>query len=199
MAAPWLLWLAGLRGLPEVSALMVAVFLVGGLVRIPVSLMVLVTGAILGPWSGAAQSLVGALAGASLLYGLGRALGRPRVRRLAGWKVNRVQRALSRHGIMAILLLRLMPVASFSVINLVAGASGVRFRDFAIGTALGMAPGIFAMSVVGDRLVAVLRNPSVVNIAVLIAAAVVVILAVFGLVERLARARAQQRRLPREA
>ncbi len=199
VVAPWAARLAEARDTPATAAMVVLLFVAGGLARVPVSLMVLAAGAVLGIVDGTVQALAGALSSAALMFGLGRVLGRARVRRLAGWKVNRVQRALRRHGVMAILLLRLMPVAAFSVINLVAGATGVRLRDFVIGTALGMLPGVFAMSVVGDRLVAVLRSPSLVNITVLAAAATVAIAAVFGLVERLARARARGARPPQEA
>jgi phospholipase D1/2 len=188
-AHPWVERVVGLRSEPATALVVVGLFVAGGFVRLPPSLLVLGTAAVLGPWTGAAFSLLGALASASALYGLGRALGRRRVRRLAGWKVHRVNRALSRHGIFGMLLLRLMPVAAFAVINLVAGAAAVGFRDFVIGTILGMSPGIIAMSVLGDRVVAVLRRPDVINIAVLAAATLLVIAAGIALVNRLALAR----------
>lgn len=189
-ARPWLEALVGLRreGLAPVMA--VGLFLLGGLVRVPLLLLVLATSAALGPWQGTLNALVGAVASAVLLYGMGRAAGRARIRRLAGWKINRVRRALSRHGILAMVLLRLVPVAPFSVINLVAGASGVRLRDFVIGTALGMAPGILAVSVLGDRMVAALRLPSTANIVTLVAATTLVVALQFSVVNRLGRARA---------
>jgi phospholipase D1/2 len=194
VVAPWVEWLVARRNVPETATLATLLFLAGGLLRVPLALMVLAAAAALGPWLGAVQALVGALGSAVILYGLGRFMGRARVRRLAGWKINRVHRALTRHGIMAMVVLRLMPVAAFSVINLVAGASRVALGDFVLGSALGMAPGIFAISVVGDRLVAVLRNPSAENIAVLAAATILVIVLVFALVQRLGRARVPQTR-----
>ncbi len=47
---------------------------------------------------------------------------------------------------------RLVPVAPFTVVNVAAGAFNVRFFDFALGTLIGMAPGIFAIAVFGERL-----------------------------------------------
>lgn len=187
---PVLTWAEGLDERPETVLVVVALFLAGGLARVPVSLLVLLTAGLFGIFAGTVLALTGAMASALLLFGLGRILGRVRTRRIGGWRVNRVQRALSSHGIMAIMLLRLMPVAAFSVINMVAGAIGVRLRDFVIGTVIGMAPGVFAMSVVGDRLVEVLLNPSPGNLTILAGATAVVIFAVFGLVNRLARVRA---------
>ena len=194
---PGVQWLMALRGEPQIAFVITALYLVAGLVRVPLVLSVLAAAAILGAGLGFLHSLIGLLGSAALLWGLGRALGRARVRRLAGWKINRVQRALTRHGILAMLCLRLMPVAAFSSINLVAGASGVPFRDFLIGTGIGMAPGVLAISVLGDRVLAVLRNPSVLNIAVLVCATVLVIASQFMLVERLGRARGPASGRPR--
>ncbi|MBC7907276.1 MAG: VTT domain-containing protein, partial [Rhodospirillaceae bacterium] len=187
---PWVQGLLALRSQSGISLMVIGGFLLAGLLRLPVSLAVLGTAALMGPWPGFLNSLLGVLSSAALLYGFGHVLGRAKVRRLAGWKVNRVHRALARHGILAILLLRLMPVAGFSVINLVAGASAVGFRDFMVGTIIGVAPGILAMSVLGDRLLAVLRTPSVENISVLVFATALVIAAQFLVVGRLGRARA---------
>ncbi|MDA8230473.1 MAG: VTT domain-containing protein [Magnetospirillum sp.] len=195
---PWVDGLADLRERPGAVAVVAVCFTLAGLLRVPVPLLVLATAVSLGPWLGAVDSLVAALTSASLHYALGFSLGRRRVRRLSGWKVNRVARALSRHGIAAIVLLRLMPVAAFAVINMVAGSTRVRFRDFIAGTGLGMAPGIFAMSVLGDRVLAVLRNPSAINVAVLALAAALVIGAIVGLANRLGRARAPKSGRSRE-
>ena len=63
------------------------------------------------------------------------------MRRFAGRRVNAVSRRLSQHGLWAMTLLRLLPIAPFSVVNLVAGASEMRLRDFLLGSLLGMLPG----------------------------------------------------------
>lgn len=60
----------------------------------------------------------------------------------------------------AVTVLRMLPVAPFLVVNLVAGASQLRLRDFLLGTALGMTPGIVAVAVFSDRLAAALEDPS---------------------------------------
>jgi len=195
-ARPWLEALAGLHGEPAAIAAAAALFTLGGLLRVPLALLVLATALALGPWLGAVDALAGGLASASLHYLLGRALGMRRVRRLSGWKMRRVARALERHGIGGIALLRLMPIAAFAVINLMAGAARVRFRDFALGTLIGTAPLAIAISVVGDRVLAVLRTPSMVNIAVLVSATALVIAAILGVANRLGRARV---RTPQEA
>jgi uncharacterized membrane protein YdjX (TVP38/TMEM64 family) len=72
---------------------------------------------------------------------------------------------------------RILPVAPFTLVNMVAGASHLRPRDFLIGTALGMLPGIVAVVLFSDRLAAAVFEPTAGNFAwfalalVLIAAA----------------------------
>jgi uncharacterized membrane protein YdjX (TVP38/TMEM64 family) len=65
-------------------------------------------------------------------------------------------------------VLRLLPIAPFTVINLVAGTSELRMRDFLLGSLFGMAPGIVLITLFGDRLGAWLRRPDVANLGVVV-------------------------------
>jgi uncharacterized membrane protein YdjX (TVP38/TMEM64 family) len=60
------------------------------------------------------------------------------------------------------------------------GASGIRFREFLAGTALGMIPGIAAFALVGDLLVDVWQNPTPLNVTLVAAAAALWIGVVLG-------------------
>lgn len=102
--------------------------------------------------------LAGALLSAVTIFGLGRALGRYRVQRFAGRRVAHLSRRIAQRGFWAILIVRLLPIAPFSMVNLVAGATSLSLRDFLLGTALGMSPGIVLMSAFVDRLAEALRN-----------------------------------------
>ena len=86
-------------------------------------------------------------------------------------------------------VLRLLPIAPFTVVNLAAGASEIRTRDYLLGSLLGMAPGIVLMTVFGDRLGAWLRHPDMSNLVV------VVIIAVLALVLTWALRRWSRRRI----
>jgi phosphatidylserine/phosphatidylglycerophosphate/cardiolipin synthase-like enzyme/uncharacterized membrane protein YdjX (TVP38/TMEM64 family) len=151
-----------------------AAFVLGGIVLVPVTLMIAATVLVFGPIEGGFYALAGALASAATSYWLGRVLGRDVVRRLAGPRLNALSRRLARRGLVAMTLVRLLPVAPFSVVNAVAGASHIGWRDFLLGTVLGMAPGIALTAMFIDRAVAVVRDPGLDTAAVL---AVVVALA----------------------
>jgi len=94
--------------------------------------------------------------------------------------LDELSRRLGRGGVSAVLLFRLLPVAPFTVVNLVAGASHLRLRDFLIGTALGMAPGIVAVTVFTDRLSAALSDPSAGHVGVLTMVLAAIVLCAIG-------------------
>ena len=84
-------------------------------------------------------------------------------------RLSRLSRRLARRGLLAIIAVRMVPVAPFTVVNLAAGASHIRFRDFAIGTGLGLLPGILAITIFSDRVLATVREPSPLTVLTLTA------------------------------
>lgn len=152
-------------------------YLAATLLAMPITLLIIATAVVFGPWVTIGYALAGALLGAALTFWLGRLLGHRAVRQLSGGRLSRISRRLAAGGVPAVIALRLVPVAPFGVVNLVAGASHLRFVDFLAGTALGMAPGIAAIAVFYDRLSAALRDPSPAQVALLAAAVLVVLLA----------------------
>ena len=104
--------------------------------------------------------MLGSLFSAAALFGLGRALGRYHVQRFAGRRVAYLSRRLAQRGVWAIILVRMIPVAPFSIVNLVAGSTGISLREFLLGTALGMSPGIVLLSAIMNGLEETLRAPT---------------------------------------
>lgn len=171
-------WLKGGRFTP---LLVLATFIVGGFAAVPVTLMVIGSLIIFGPWWGFAYALLGTQLSALCLFFLGRVLGKDMVDRFGGSLVNRLDRRLSNSGLIAVITLRVVPVAPFSLINLVAGVSRLRWRDFQLGTLLGMLPAITALAAVTDRLAASLRNPDLGSYLFLVAVIAVAAAALTGL------------------
>jgi phospholipase D1/2 len=160
-----------LQGEPIAPLVVVALFLVGGLVLIPVTILIAATSAALGPWIGLASATLGALSSATLVYAIGRMMGMEPVRSLLGKRFDRFTRTIKGNGIVSVVLIRMVPVAPFSLVNLAAGATGILFSDFLIGTLLGMAPGLIAMTAFGSQLADLLSRPSWTNIGILSASA----------------------------
>jgi len=159
------------RTSPFAFPLTVALFMLGGLVLYPVTLLIAQTAAVFGPLEGFAYALAGALASAAATFLVGRMLGDSVIRRVAGPRFGRIVRFLARRGTLSVAAVRLVPVAPFGVVNMGAGAAGIRFGQFLLGTLLGMLPGTLALTVLGDRAAAAVRNPGWTTVLVAIALA----------------------------
>lgn len=152
-------WGAGLRQSPATPLLVIGVYLFASLLAVPITLLIALTAIAFAPPVSFAYALVGSVLAAMLTYGIGYFMGRATVRRLAGTRLNRLSRRLGRRGLITVITARILPLAPFSIVNVVAGASHIRFRDFALGTAIGLLPGIIVLTLLGNRLVNAIRHP----------------------------------------
>src|SRR5204862_258224 len=80
------------------------------LVMFPRPLITLASVIAFGPWLGFIYSLLGICASAVVTYYIGRRMKRDTVRRLAGPKLDRMINVLKRYGLLAMTLLRLVPI-----------------------------------------------------------------------------------------
>ncbi|SAK75372.1 phospholipase D/transphosphatidylase [Caballeronia hypogeia] len=147
----------------------VLAYIVAAVVAVPITLLIASAGVVFGALQGGAYAFIGTMIAAAISYSLGNWLGRDAVRKLVGARVNRLSERVAKRGIVAVVVLRLLPVAPFSIVNLVAGASHIRMRDFMLGTMLGMGPGIVLTVAFAHQLIASLHRPTVGSFAVLIA------------------------------
>jgi phospholipase D1/2 len=154
------------REAPLTPMVVLAGFVAGSLLVIPLTLMTVVSVLVFGPWTGGLYALCGAWLGSIAGYGAGHLLGRDAIRRLAGSRLNSLSRRLAKRGILTVIAVRLLPVAPFTVVNLVAGASHIRLRDFALGNAVGLLPGTLATAAFVDSVADAIRSPSVTELAV---------------------------------
>jgi uncharacterized membrane protein YdjX (TVP38/TMEM64 family) len=96
---------------------------------------------------------------AAVGYGAGHALGHERLERWGGTRIRHLSERLSRKGVMTVFLARKIP-APYTLVNLVAGASRIRFVDFLWGTFLGMGTGVVGLAVFGNQLKSMWTSPS---------------------------------------
>jgi len=145
------------------------------LVSFPVTLMIMATILVYGPWWGGWYALLGTTLSAVIVFSIGHLLGKNMVSKFSGGLINRVNQRLSQAGLIAVITFRVLPIAPFSLINLIAGVSAISLRDFFIGTLIGIIPGITAIAVVADRLSESLRQPDISSFTALFA-----VIALFG-------------------
>jgi uncharacterized membrane protein YdjX (TVP38/TMEM64 family) len=126
---------------------------------VPVMLLVSLTGIVFGPVLGPLYAMPGCLASASMAFAIGRWIGPRHVNGWGGERMRRLMALLRRNGTLAVFLIRKIPLP-FVLVNVMLGASAVGYREFVIGTALGMVAMIVALAGFGYQLVEAWRHPS---------------------------------------
>lgn len=114
--------------------------------------LTLTGGAVFGFWLGVLLNTIGANIGANGAYWLARTLGRDGVRALGGKRLAQLQDRAREGGALWLFRLRLIPLVPFNLLDLAAGLSGMRWRGYAIATAVGIFPGTFIYTYFADTL-----------------------------------------------
>ena len=165
-------------------ALPVAVGAFAALAFIGVPQFVLIAAAVVafGPWTGFAYSWIGTLVSSMVGFWLGRTFGGRLLKDLAGDGVAKFMKLIGKNGFLASLIVRLVPSAPFIVVNMAAGVTPMKIRDFTAGTAVGIIPKIALTAFAGNSIVQAMKGGGQRHIVMLVIAVAVWI--VCGLVAR---------------
>ncbi|SOH92674.1 Uncharacterized membrane protein YdjX, TVP38/TMEM64 family, SNARE-associated domain [Monaibacterium marinum] len=117
--------------------------------------MTLTSGFLFGIIGGMAFSVIGASIGAmglflAVRFGLGEFLSQRMDE--SGGRIAKIKHALNENEISVMLLLRLLPIFPFFVVNVVPALVGVKFRNFALTTVVGIIPGSAVFASIGNGL-----------------------------------------------
>jgi uncharacterized membrane protein YdjX (TVP38/TMEM64 family) len=120
----------------------ILIYAVGICLFIPGTLLTALGAAIFGPYRGFLYVWIGAMAGSSAAFWIGRTLGREFAASLIGDRLKKYDDAIERNGFATVLYLRLV-YFPFTPMNFGMGLTKVRFRDYFLGTGLGIIVGTF--------------------------------------------------------
>ena len=176
--------LRGVRDEWWIYPAIVAAFVFGGMILFPVTVLIAVSGLLLGPWSGWLTAMLGSLVSGWAGHAAGVWLGGSSVQHLSGRAFRAVSGALRNRGIVAVAALRMVPIAPYTVVNMAMGAAGVPSRTFLAGTFIGLLPGTFVLTMLGDRMREAWREPHAAN-AVLVVLFIVLWLGLAFALQRL--------------
>lgn len=118
--------------------------------------LTLAGGFLFGPWLGGLLAVLGATAGAVLVFLIARTAVGSSLRRRAGPWLQRMEAGFQADAFHYLLVLRLIPLFPFWLVNLVPALLGVPVRTFALATFLGIIPATFVYASVGNGLGAIL-------------------------------------------
>jgi uncharacterized membrane protein YdjX (TVP38/TMEM64 family) len=114
--------------------------------------MSLLAGFLFGIWVGVPVVAVGATVGAILVFLAARTAIGETLRARAGPRLQKLEAGFRRNALSYMLFLRLIPLFPFWLVNLAPALLGVPLSTFAIGTAIGVLPGVFVFVNVGRGL-----------------------------------------------
>lgn len=160
--------LADHPGAPIVIAL---AYIAASFILLPRPILTLASILIFGPWQTAVFGLAGLLLAAAAAFWLGRMDRLNRLWAATDPALDTIATKLQGGGIYSVVVMRMLPIAPYTIVNLFAGSLGIRFSDFIMGSFIGLLPGMLTTVVLGDRLLVALRHFNWTNLGIVIALA----------------------------
>jgi uncharacterized membrane protein YdjX (TVP38/TMEM64 family) len=147
-------WACALVDRAPVLAALAFVAAYSGLVALSVpgaALLTMASGFLFGTCLGTTYAVVSATLGATIVFGAART-GLAGLAAKVGPQMRRIEAGFRQNALNYLLVLRLVPVFPFWLVNLVAGASGMRLTSYLVGTFFGMIPAAFVYASLGSGL-----------------------------------------------
>lgn len=182
-------WQRSLRDHPAAPFYVIAAYLIGGLVFFPITILSLATVFAFGPFWGNIYGFIGWVLSALQGYFLGWLMGSDLLHKLAGARFRRLLNRVQHHGFLTVLVMRVLPLAPFSLVNMFVGASGIALLHFILASLVGRLPGVITLTLFGTQLEHAIRKPGLISYALLVAAIVLAVVIVPRLLRRTLRRR----------
>lgn len=162
-------WLGALVKRAGASAVAVFIVVYAGVVALSVpgaALMTVAAGVLFGAYLGAAYAAVAGTLGAVAVFLAARA-GLAGLLTRGGPQLRRIEAGFRENAFSYLLVVRLVPIFPFWLVNLIAGATGMRLSTYFFGTLIGIIPGSFVYASLGSGLGGVLAEQREPDLAVI--------------------------------
>ncbi|SMF73941.1 TVP38/TMEM64 family protein [Pseudobacteriovorax antillogorgiicola] len=166
------------------TLLAVLIFALSAMLFVPVNLLILAFASIFHGYEAVTYILCGVLGAAAGGYVLGQLLSQKLLHRMLPKKLLTIGEKIKGRHILPLVLVRLTPVAPFSLVNIAAGSVKVHFGIYILGTALGILPGTVSLVFFQNSLFELISEPSAENIALFVGSVIVVLGIFYGLNQR---------------
>lgn len=139
-------------------------YILGCLVFFPHMVLTAVIVIVFAPLEAFMIAMGGSLVGGAIGFMAGRVLGMKSLRALVGLAAEKISYYVKKGGILGVTLLRMVPVAPYTVVNLGLGMTEVSFGTFMAATFLGMLPGTIVAAFLGYSMLELWQNPNPKNL-----------------------------------
>ncbi|HET8807060.1 MAG TPA: VTT domain-containing protein [Methylophaga sp.] len=121
-------------------------------IMFPLTILVVATGILFSTEWAMLCAALGALSSSAVGYAAGHWMGRETIEKYGGERVHRAEKYIQNNSFSSMVLINLLPVAPFTVTNMLAGAFKLDFTRYMLGSAVGIIPGLFVVIVFGGQL-----------------------------------------------
>lgn len=135
----------GFRNDSMVIPVLLSIFFIAGLIAVPINILLVASTVAIGPWITFGCGITGSLLSAVIAFAAGSRFGKPLLQKFAEKQLKSISRKVEGRGIFSVAAIRLVPIAPFVIVNLVAGFSNISFASFFFGSILGMVPGMMGV------------------------------------------------------
>jgi uncharacterized membrane protein YdjX (TVP38/TMEM64 family) len=167
----------------------------GGLIFAPLTVLIAATAAAFGPVNGFYMALAGSLASAYVTFLIGYFSGKNLFQNWTNTAFNKITSRVQDAGVLGIATLRMIPLAPYTLVNMILGVTKVKALSFMLGTLLGLLPGIVAMVVLGDAIAGFWREPDIESLGYAALGIAIWFIAVLLIHTVVGRVHAQQRKI----
>lgn len=129
----------------------IIIYIIRPLIFFPTSVLTPLSAVVFGPLLGWIYTFVGENIAASVAFLVARYFGGDVLSRFK--KVTLIDEELHEHGLRTVIFLRLVPLFPFDVVNFGLGLTPLSFRNYVLGTAIGVIPGLTVYIFLGSSLV----------------------------------------------
>jgi len=172
--------LESLQDSPWAFVAVCGIYVVAGLLFFPVTVLSLAVAMVFGAVWGIVYGMAGVMLSTAVLFLIGNLMGDKGLRGLAGPRINKIDKKFAENGIFGVAVIRMIPIAPFSLVNLVAGISSIKLMHFLAGTFIGMFPPMIVKAVVGGSIADIFRDPTPKHIGFLVGGLVAWFLLAYG-------------------
>ncbi|MEN8904979.1 MAG: TVP38/TMEM64 family protein [Clostridiales bacterium] len=136
------LYIKELRDKPFAELIYVLIYIVGVIFALPGFVLTIIAGSIFGFWKALLLVTLAANVGCHLTFLISRFLGKDFFERFIKSKgyIDRMSDNIEKKGFKVMLYLRIMPIVPFNIVNYVSGLTKIKYRDYTLGTFVGMFP-----------------------------------------------------------
>lgn len=118
----------------------------------PLTILVVTTGMLFSTEWAILCATLGTLSSSATGYIVGHWLGRETIEQHGGTTVRQAEQYIQNNSFNSMVLINLLPVAPFTMTNMLAGAFRLDFRRYMLGSAVGIIPGLIIVIAFGGQL-----------------------------------------------